>query len=149
MESVLDVPPWQVVNLSTVERMPAFALNEAMWFLLSSLCIYHSVSFKDPAERRKHVLLFFCAVCTGLANEHIFMYLPLVDNFWHAQATVMLSARFPCYIMAVYSVILYYPSAFVWQFGLKWYLTPFLVGLFACCFYWPFDVAGAKYLWWT
>ena len=43
------------------------------------------------------------------------MHLPIVDNFWHGQATVMLTERLPLYILFVYPGFLYVPLACVWR----------------------------------
>ena len=46
-------------------------------------------------ERRKHLLVWVRALLAGTANDMIFMALPLVNNFWQAQATIMLTPRLP------------------------------------------------------
>ena len=78
------------------------------------------------------------------------MHLPIVDNFWHGQATVMLTERLPLYILFVYPGFLYVPLACVWRLGLPGALAEItLTGLLTVAFYAPFDVVGAKFLWWT
>ena len=77
------------------------------------------------------------------------MHLPIVDNFWHAQATFMLTERLPLYILAVYASFLYVPLACVWRLGLPPLAEVTLAGVMAVAFYSPFDVVGAKFLWWT
>jgi hypothetical protein len=89
------------------------------------------------------------ALIAGTANDVIFMALPLVDNFWQAQATVMITARLPFYIPCVYVCFMYYPTVSVWRLGLPPLARAALTGLAAIVFYAPYDVVGAKFMWWT
>jgi hypothetical protein len=61
----------------------------------------------------------------------------------------MLTSRFPLYVIGIYCGILYIPQSFVWQYGLPKHLLPPLSALLAIVLYAPFDIIGAKYLWWT
>lgn len=54
--------------------------------------------------------LAVAALTAGTCNDLFFMLLPLVDNFFHAQCTVMLSARLPLYIPAVYIAFAVWPA---------------------------------------
>ena len=58
------------------------------------------------------------ALLAGTANDVIFMALPLVDNFWQAQATIMITPRLPLYIPCVYVCFMYFPTVSVWRLGL-------------------------------
>jgi hypothetical protein len=55
------------------------------------------------------------ALIAGTANDLIFMALPLVDNFWQAQTTIMLTPRLPLYIPCVYVCFMYYATVSVWR----------------------------------
>jgi hypothetical protein len=79
----------------------------------------------------------------------IFMALPLVDNFWQAQAMVMLTPRMPLYIPCVYVAFMYWPVVTVRRLGLPRWSAAGLSGLAAWLFYAPYDIVGAKFLWWT
>jgi hypothetical protein len=70
-------------------------------------------------ERRMHVLVWFAALIAGTANDLIFMALPLVDNFWQAQATIMITPRLPLYIPCVYVCFMYFPTVSVWRLGCR------------------------------
>ncbi|MGH7440480.1 MAG: hypothetical protein ACRENE_32720, partial [Polyangiaceae bacterium] len=99
--------------------------------------------------RRRHVLAWVAALLTGTANDMTFMALPFVDNFWQAQATVMLTPRMPLYIPCVYVCFLYVPTVSVWRANLSPLSRAALTGLAAGLFYAPYDIVGARYLWWT
>ena len=44
---------------------------------------------------------------------------------------------------------MYWPTVAVRRFGLPRWSTATLAGLVACMFYAPYDIVGAKFLWWT
>jgi hypothetical protein len=77
------------------------------------------------------------------------MALPIVDNFWHGQATVMLSPRLPLYIPCMYVLFMYYPTVAAARFGRARLSTAALAGLIAITTYAPFDIVGVKFLWWS
>ena len=98
---------------------------------------------------RANLLIWLAALVVGTANDLIFLALPLVDNFWQAQASVMLTARLPLYIPCMYVVFMYWPTVGVRRLGLARWSAAALTGLIACLFYAPYDIVGAKFLWWT
>jgi protein-S-isoprenylcysteine O-methyltransferase Ste14 len=79
------------------------------------------------------VLAWFAALIAGTANDMIFMALPLVDNFWQAQATIMITPRLPLYIPCVYVCFMYFPTVSVWRLGLPPLARAALTGLAAAC----------------
>ena len=74
--------PWKYVDLSVGKRMPSFVVNEFLWILVAVSCLSHAMTRKTLQSRRRHLILLISAVLGGVANDIIFMYLPLVDNFW-------------------------------------------------------------------
>jgi hypothetical protein len=139
------------VDFSAYTRMPTFVLAECSFFLVTFFCLIHAWtrSTSNPAGRRRHILLFIFSVIGGCANDLLFMTMPLTDNFWHSQATIMLTDRLPLYILCVYASFLYLPIACVWRLGLPILAEVCLAGLSAIFFYAPFDLVGIKFLWWT
>ena len=142
--------PWHVLNspLKQWEVMPSFLLGEWLFIAAAVLALVHAAS--QPGEaRRRHLLVWLGALLAGTGNDAIFMLLPLVNNFWQAQATVMLTPRMPLYIPCVYIWFMYLPTVAVWRLGLpRWARAP-LSGLAAIVVYAPYDITGAKFLWWT
>lgn len=63
-------------------------LGELLFIASASVALWH-------ASRRghDHQLVWLAALVAGTANDFIFMALPLVDNFWQAQGTIMLTPR--------------------------------------------------------
>jgi hypothetical protein len=98
---------------------------------------------------RDHVLIWVAALVAGTVNDLVFMALPLVDNFWQAQAMIMLTPRLPLYIPCVYVCFMYYPTVAVRRLDLDPWAAAALTGLVACLFYAPYDIVGAKFTWWT
>ena len=123
---------------------PSFVIGEYLFMLCAAVALYHAYK-----SGRRHLLVWLGALIAGTANDIIFMAMPVVDNFWQAQATVMITARLPLYIPCVYVCFMYYPTVSVWRLGLPPLARAALTGLAAIVFYAPYDVVGAKFLWWT
>ncbi|MFY0539045.1 hypothetical protein [Nannocystis pusilla] len=123
--------------------MPSFLLGEYLFYACAALAFTHA--WKQGAERRKHLLAWFGALLAGTANDMIFMALPLVDNFWQAQGTIMLTPRLPLYIPCVYVCFMYFPTVSVWRLGLPPLARAALTGLAGSLFYAPYDITGAKF----
>ncbi|CAE8583695.1 unnamed protein product [Polarella glacialis] len=81
------------------------------------------------------------------------MLLPVDAHLWHAQALVMLTPRKPLFVLCVSNSSMYWPTvaaARVFHHGFKSPLAEAsLAGLLAGIFYTPYDVCGARFLWWT
>jgi hypothetical protein len=141
--------PWHVFTspLTKWADQPSFLIGEYMFYALALLAFAHA--WHQGAERRRHVLAWFAALLAGTANDMIFMALPMVDNFWQAQTTFMLTPRLPLYIPCVYVCFMYFPTVSVWRLGLPPLSRAALTGLAGSLFYAPYDIVGAKFLWWT
>jgi hypothetical protein len=138
--------PWHVLK-SPAEQwavMPSFVVGEWMFIVLAILALVHA-----RAGGRRYVMVWIGALVAGTANDLIFMALPLVDNFWQAQGTIMLTPRLPLYIPCVYVCFMYFPTVAVWRLGLRPLAAAALTGIVAAMFYAPYDIVGAKFLWWT
>jgi hypothetical protein len=143
---MLAAVPWQLFT-SPVQKwavQPSFVVGEWMFVLLAAVALWHATRCG-----RAHVLVWVGALVAGTANDLIFMALPLVDNFWQAQATIMLTARLPLYIPCVYVCFMYIPTVAVWRLGLPTLAGATATGLLAAVFYGPYDIVGADFLWWT
>ncbi len=138
---------WQLLQdpVSQWELLPSFMVGELLFVALAVLALVHATR-----SGRGHMMVWVGALVAGTANDLIFMALPLVDNFWHSQATVMLTPRMPLYIPCVYISFMYFPTVAARRMGMRsiW-ATAGLAGLTACLFYAPFDIVGAKLVWWT
>ncbi|MFK7989106.1 MAG: hypothetical protein AB8I08_24015 [Sandaracinaceae bacterium] len=124
--------------------LPSFLVGELVFYALAITALVHAAR-----SGRSHLLMFLGALLAGTANDLIFMALPLVDNFWHGQAMVMLTPRLPLYIPCVYISFMYIPAAAVRRLGWAPFPSAALTGLCSVLFYAPFDITGAKLLWWT
>ncbi len=138
--------PWRHFN-SPVDQwavLPSFVVGELLFITLALICLWHAVR-----SGRDHVLVWVAALIAGTANDFIFMALPLVDNFWQAQGMFMLTPRMPLYIPCVYVCFMYLPTVAVRRLKLAPLPTATLSGLAGIAFYAPYDITGAKFLWWT
>jgi len=138
--------PWQTLT-SPAEQwaaLPSFLVGEYLFIALALALLVHAIR-----SGRAHVLVWVGALVAGTANDLIFMALPLVDNFWHGQATIMLTARLPLYIPCVYVSFMYVPAVAARRLRLPLVAHAAATGLLAVLFYAPFDITGAKHLWWT
>jgi hypothetical protein len=124
--------------------LPSFVIGEYLFIICAIVALVHAWR-----EGRDHLLVWIAALIAGTANDMFFMALPLVDNFWQAQAQIMLTARLPLYIPCVYVCFMYYPTVAVRRLGLPSLSQAALTGMVGCLFYAPYDIIGAKFLWWT
>lgn len=124
--------------------LPSFVIGEWLFIICAVIAFVHAWR-----EGREHLLIWIAALIAGTANDWIFMLLPLVDNFWQAQGQIMLNVRMPLYIPCVYVCFMYYPTVAVRRLGLAPVAQAVLTGMVACLFYAPYDIVGAKFLWWT
>ncbi len=125
-------------------QLPTFLIGEYVIILCTLMTFVHA-----RRAGRANLLICLAALIAGTGNDLIFMALPLVDNFWQAQASIMLTARLPLYIPCIYVLFMYWPLVAVRRLGLGRWSTAALTGLVACMFYAPYDIVGAKFLWWT
>jgi len=141
--------PWQMFT-SPADKwavQPSFVVGEYLFIACALIALVHALNQGD--QRRRHLLVWVAAILAGTANDLIFMALPLVDNFWQAQAQFMITARLPLYIPCVYVCFMYFPTVATWRVGLPRLSAAALSGLAAISFYAPYDIVGAKFLWWT
>ncbi|MEZ4268550.1 MAG: hypothetical protein R3F39_19465 [Myxococcota bacterium] len=138
--------PWKVFTNPATKwaTQPSFVVGEYLFILLALAALVHAWR-----SGRAHMLAWVAAIVAGTANDMIFMALPLVDNFWQAQATIMVTPRLPLYIPCVYVCFMYLPTVSVWRLNLRPLPRATLTGLCAILFYAPYDIIGAKFLWWT
>ena len=138
--------PWSPLTspLDKWAAQPSFLLGEYLFYACTVMAFLHA-----RKHGRSHLLVWFAALLAGTANDMLFMALPMVDNFWQAQATIMLTPRLPLYIPCVYICFMYFPTVAVWRLGLPKLAQAALTGLLAELFYAPYDIVGAKFLWWT
>lgn len=141
--------PWQPFTSPAKQWavLPSFVVGELLFYGLAVTTFLHAWGQGD--ERRKHLLVWFAALLAGTANDMIFMALPLVNNFWQAQAMIMITPRLPLYIPCVYISFMYIPTVSAWRLGMPRLPRAALTGLAGSLFYAPYDVNGAKFLWWT
>jgi hypothetical protein len=149
-----EMYPWAPFTSPWVkwESQPTFVVGEYLFIVLSIVAFIHAL--RQPGKF--HLLVWVTSIVSGCANDVFFMALPFVDNFWHAQATIMITPRLPLYIPLLYNVFMYYSTVSVWR--LHWrngksihgaLAEGMLTGLVAILIYEPFDIIGAKFLWWT
>jgi hypothetical protein len=138
--------PWKAFT-SPVDRfqvLPSFVMGEFVFISLALATLLHA-----QRHGRLHLATWLAALVTGTANDAIFMMLPMVDNFWQSQACIMMTPRMPLYIPCVYIVFMYTSTVAVWRLGLPLLPSAALTGLMGEMIYSPYDITGAKYLWWT
>jgi hypothetical protein len=138
--------PWTPLQspLAKWAVQPSFVVGEYLFYACAVVALVHA-----RRHGRAHLVVWLAALLAGTANDLLFMALPLVDNFWQAQATIMLTPRLPLYIPCVYVCFMYFPTVAVWRLGLPLASAAALSGLCGELFYAPYDIVGAKFLWWT
>jgi len=136
--------PWVVFRspASQWSAMPSFLVIEFVCLFLAFVCLLHSLS-------KKNLALWFSAGICGTANDIFFHLLPFSDNFWQAQACVMLTPRLPLYILAMYFSMIYLATYAATRLHLPPCAEAAATGLLSMAFYAPYDICGPKLLWWT
>lgn len=149
--------PWHVLNSPALQwqNMPSFLVGEFLFIAVTILGFLHAFFYSSSRENR---FIFVAALVAGTANDVFFMALPFVNNFWQAQAVVMLTPRLPLYIPCVYICFMYYPAVATRvlvasrEFDSAWARRACLAcvtGVGSALFYSPYDLIGASFLWWT
>ncbi|OLP75987.1 hypothetical protein AK812_SmicGene44135 [Symbiodinium microadriaticum] len=147
---------WPWLRISSLEKQlqdhPSFVVGEALFLILAAFSFLHAICESRDGEFRRLKLIWVATFIVGTVNDYIFMLLPVVDNFWQAQAVLMLTPRMPLYIPCVYNAFMYWPTvaaARVFCHRRCPIAEASLAGLLAGLFYAPYDMCGAKFLWWT
>ena len=143
--------PWRHFTspVTTWSELPSFVVGQALFIACAIALLGHAWRQRARGDGNAHLFVWVGALVAGTANDLIFMVLPLVDNFWHAQGNLMLTARLPLYIPCVYVCFMYFPTVAVRRLRLPTLSQAALTGLVAIVFYAPYDITGAKHLWWT
>lgn len=143
---VRDDLPWTSIRSPSDvwKENPTLVLGELLFYLCTSIAIWHAMRCG-----RQHQLLLVASVVTGTANDIFFMIMPFVDNFFHAQFTIMLTPRLPLYIPCVYICFTYVAAAAVLRLGLPPIAQSAACGLAGGLYYCVYDLFGQKFLWWT
>lgn len=155
--------PWNPINSITeqYERHPTFLVAEVLFIGATLLAAWHSCT--TDAKRpccSSHIgqqslkLLWLLTFIAGIANDYIFMLMPMVDNFWQAQAVLMLTPRMPLYIPCVYNAFMYWSCVAAWRVcrdskSVSRLAEACLAALLGAVLYAPYDICGARFLWWT
>lgn len=104
--------PWQRYQSIhyMLDAQPTFLCGEILFISLSILCLLHAWR-----HGWQHLFTWAVAVCAGLFCDVFFMVLPFIDNFFHAQGTLMLTPRLPLYIPCVYICFVYLSTVSAWR----------------------------------
>jgi len=136
--------PWRMWKspLEQAKVLPTFVVNEWMYRAVTATCAFH-------AHKTGNWQLWFSSWICGSFNDAFFMAMPFCDNFWQAQACIMVTPRMPLYIIEMYATILYCSTTAARRFGLPYAPEAALCGLMAHLMYHTYDINGPRFLWWT
>ncbi|KAL5019048.1 hypothetical protein ScPMuIL_004770 [Solemya velum] len=127
------------------EKHWSYLFCEFSVYLFAVLTLMHAL--KNGGRFR---WLWLGTVLHGLTVECVSYFVPDIDNFWHAQSSIMLlGQRLPLHIICFYPALIYTASAAVAHMKLQSWAEPFAVGLTVVLMDVPFDIMGIKLLWWT
>lgn len=147
--------PWAHINSVTNQwkEHPSFAVCEVLFILLGIASFVHAFKTPDVTGTRHLRYIWVTTFILGTLNDYIFMVLPVVDNFWQAQAIFMLTPRMPLYIPLAYNAFMYWSLVAAARTFYHWkrdrVAEASMCGLLGCLFYAPYDLCGATFLWWT
>lgn len=124
--------------------MPYLLAFEIAVYFAFSLCLSHAFR---KAHGSVHVLL--ASWFGGVLTDFAFSVLPNGDNFWHAQASLMLTSRVPLYVPCLYSLMLYIPYELMRKAQLPLAARAGLGGIFAALLLNPYDNLSSVFLFTT
>jgi len=111
---------------------------------LSALCLYHSL------RKAKHFTLYLSIFFGGALIDLTIRKIPQLASFWQAQNWLeLLDYSEPAYILFGMYFVFQYPAI---QLAQNMHLDLFgeasAAALLATMIYHPYDIVGAKYVWW-
>eukprot|EP01137_Pigoraptor_chileana_P026747 Opistho-2@8501 len=127
-------------------RAPLSLIASGEWSFLASECTFYLVGLLTLVHAARYWghfpwYLWLATVAHGLATEVISYVTPYIDNFWHAQSTVVVfRGRFPLHIACLYPAFIYLSSMAVTRLRLPRIAEPFAVGLCAVIADAPYDI---------
>lgn len=127
------------------EKHWSFLVIEALFLIEGSITFRHAFSSKGYWR-----YLWLAIFGHGIFVEAVCYTIPDIQNFWHAQASVMLlDHKLPLYITFLYPTFLYTAAVSAEKLQLSWWAKPFAAGLLTVLMDIPTDILGIKLLWWT
>ena len=140
-EAAWDTWPWKVWKspMEQYKVLPSFVLVEWTYRVTAWTCLWHAV-------RINALPIWFSSWMCGTFNDCLFMWLPFCDNFWQAQASVMITPRLPLYIVEMYATMLYMSTTAARQLNLPYASEAALAGLLAHVLYDGYDIVRVPLL---
>ncbi|XP_067142696.1 uncharacterized protein [Centruroides vittatus] len=123
----------------------SYLIIEILFYICGFLTLKHA--FKRGG---KNSYLWIAALLHGIVVESLSYFLTDIDNFWHAQSSIMfLGYRLPLYMILYYPTFIYTAYVAVNRLKLPYWAEPFALGLLVLILDVPFEILGVKCLWWT
>ncbi|CAH1233453.1 Hypp745 [Branchiostoma lanceolatum] len=131
--------------LEIYEKHSNFLVAEIALYTMAVLTLGHA--FRIGGRYRS---LWFAALLHGVVTETVCYWTPEINNFWHAQSSVMmLGKRLPLYIMLCHPVFNYVSNVAASRLKLGIFPTAYTSALADCVSFHVFDIIAIKLLWWT
>ena len=93
---------------------PTFLICELLFITTAILSLVHALRY-----RGRYLWLWNATIAHGLMTECLSYFYPPIDNFWHAQSTVMMfGQREPLHIILLYPAFIYPANVAVARLGL-------------------------------
>jgi hypothetical protein len=93
---------------------PTFLICELLFITTALLSLVHALRY-----RGRYLWLWNATIAHGLMTECLSYFYPPIDNFWHAQSTVMMfGQREPLHIILLYPAFIYPANVAVARLGL-------------------------------
>jgi len=139
---------WLVTFRSPLEIWhdePTFLLCELELYMLAILSYMHAWRHGG-----RYHWLWWTTVLHGFTVELVSYWYEDIDNFWHAQSTLMwFGMREPLHIICLYPGYVYPAAVVVSRLNIMENMEPFAVGLLEALIDVPYDVMGIRLLWWS
>ncbi|XP_046568806.1 uncharacterized protein LOC124277179 [Haliotis rubra] len=128
-----------------LKKHDSFLYCEIAFYVMAFLTFIHAMRYGGRFR-----WLWLASVFHGLTMECVSYFVPDINNYWHAQSSVMLlGQRLPLHILFMYPVYYYVASVAVGHMKLRGWAEPFAVGLSVVILDVPYGIMGIKLLWWT
>ncbi|XP_078619533.1 uncharacterized protein LOC144886678 [Branchiostoma floridae x Branchiostoma japonicum] len=131
--------------LEIYENHANFLVAEIAMYMMAALTLVHALR-----RGGRYRSLWLAALLHGVVTETVCYWVPEIDNFWHAQSSVMmLGRRLPLYIMLCHPVYNYMSNVAASRLKLGIFPTAYAAALADSVSFHVFDIIAIKLLWWT
>jgi len=129
-----------------LEEQPSYLVAEILFISIAAVLTIDAWFLQKEARFKA---LWLCTILLGWSTEFLSLYLKDLDNFQHAQASIMLiNKREPLYMLCLYFFLFYCPVVITWHTKVDFLAGCVLSAISGSAMFSVVDIVGANHLWW-